>query len=513
MTGGAKDVTFYKASDELHAIARRSFDRIALVDGQNGREWSYGELNAAIDRAASHIRQHMEGRNGSLVVILPNSIDCALLFLGAIRAGVDFAPLTPQATQRDVNSWLELAKPALVIHSPMAAPLLEKTSAAKTFATQEIIATGSLDWLSATEVPAQHPSRAATMLLYTSGTTGTPKALAFDCDRLWSSGRAFLAEHDFVDAQSRFWNILPMSYLGGTYNLTMLPLSIGASVVVSDAFSGKSFIGFWSNIERFGINTLWLVPTIVRGLLALEKVGGPRRKTGVRASFLGTSSIDQQTKQAFERAFGFCLVENFALSETTFLTSETVGSRLRKPEGRTGTTLPYVSLRLKADAEHTDEGVGEIEVKTPFLFLGYMQADGSVDLPLSDDGYFRTGDIGKRDADGDLVHLGRTRDIIKKGGYFVVLTELERLALELGHVSEAAAVPVAHAFYGEDSALCLILKPDAPADTAAQVRAHLQTNLPSYKWPSSVQVVAEFPRTASGKVKKALLAQELAARK
>ena len=254
-----------KASDELHAITRRTPNKVALIDGVSGREWCYGELDAALDRVAHYLKAAVKGKSGSLVTILPNSIDAVLLFLGCIRAGIDFAPLTPQATQRDLTSWLELVKPALIIHSPVVAPLLSKLDGISNFPTQEIIANGELGWLEVVHVPPQHPLRSSQMFLYTSGTTGAPKALTFDCDRLWTSGREFLRHHDFIDATSRFWNILPMSYLGGTFNLTMLPLSVGGSTVISDTFSGKSFIGFWSNIERFGINTLWLVPAIVRG--------------------------------------------------------------------------------------------------------------------------------------------------------------------------------------------------------------------------------------------------------
>ena len=226
---------------------------------------------------------------------------------------------------------------------------------------------------------------------------------------------------------------------------------------------------------------------------------------------MGTASIDTETKRKFESTFGFPLLENFALSETTFLTSETLGSRLRKSGAGVGHPLPYVNIRLHRDPEQ-DEGIGEIEIASPFVFVGYLQPNGQVENPAIEDGFLRTGDIGRFDADGDLVHLGRTRDIIKKGGYLVMLTEIERVALEHEFVREAAAVPVVHPFYGEDSALALILKADVPEDAAVQIRNYVQANLPAYKWPGKFEVVDDFPRTASGKVRKAVLADDLGKR-
>ena len=113
-----------------------------------------------------------------------------------------------------------------------------------------------LAWLPATANKPARPARSGRLLLKTSGTTGEPKAMVFDINRLWSSGCAFLRHHDFIDADARFLNNLPMSYLGGLFNLGLIPLAVGGSFVVAQPFSGTSFLSFWQNVEHFGINVL-----------------------------------------------------------------------------------------------------------------------------------------------------------------------------------------------------------------------------------------------------------------
>jgi acyl-CoA synthetase (AMP-forming)/AMP-acid ligase II len=485
----------------------------ALIDGESGTALSYADLDALTARAAAYLQEHGATPERPVVAVMPNAMDTLVLFLGALRAGVDFAPLTCQTTTRDLSAWLDLVKPAVCLYTLASSDVVETT---RTDVPRiSIVPNARFEWLASTQAkPLYDSGRASRLLLHTSGTTGEPKVLAFDGDRLWSSGRAFARHHDFLAADCRFFNILPMSYLGGLYNLCLLPLSVGASVAVGDAFSGRSFISFWNDLERLEVNVLWLVPTIMRGLLSLTRRTKSRGtelvRSEIRACFAGTAPIDLATKQGFEQEFGIPVLENFALSETTFITSETLGSRFRRKEGTVGEVLPYVSVRTTPTHDDEDEEVREIEVKTPYLFLGYLRADGNVELPETPDGYFRTGDLGELVGDGTLRFQGRTRDIIKKGGYLVSLREIEVVAESHPLVDEAVAVPVTHDFYGEDYVLACRLSPDAdPKEALADIRIWLNGNVAQYKWPGKIIQRDDFPRTPSGKVRKRLLSEEL----
>ena len=497
---------------------RRLFDTQpaapALIDGRSGTVLSYADLDALSARASAWLASQGASPERPVVAVLPNAVDTLVLFLGALRAGIDFAPLTCQTSARDLAAWLKLVNPAVCVYSLSSSEVVEASDSG--VPRISIVPNASFDWLEGV-APAALPGteRAARLLLHTSGTTGEPKVLVFDADRLWSSGRAFARHHDFLGADCRFYNILPMSYLGGLYNLFLLPLGAGASVAVGDTFSGRSFISFWSDLERLEVNVLWLVPTIMRGLLTLTRRTKSRGtdlvRNEIRACFAGTAPLDLATKQGFEDEFGIAVLENYALSETTFITSETLGSRYRRQEHSVGEALPYVSVQTQAARDGADaEGPREFEVHTPYLFLGYLDADGKVELPETPDGFFRTGDLGQITAENTLLYLGRTRDIIKKGGYLVALREIEVLTEQHPLVEEAVAIPVEHEFYGEDYVLaCRLGDGSDPKDALAEVRIWVNENVAQYKWPGKLVQRDDFPRTPSGKVQKRLLSEEL----
>ena len=261
----------------------------------------------------------------------------------------------------------------------------------------------------------------------------------------------------------------------------------------------------WSDIERFDINAVWLVPSILRGLLTLhERTSGKHDSTykKIKFAFLGTAPIDEDTKENAESAFGFPILENFALSETTFLTSERVTRQPFDTRG-VGSVLPYVDVRIVPNGETNDPEIGEILVRTPFLFSGYLQNDGAINLDLDQDNYWPTGDIGKFAEDGHTLLLkGRKRDIIKKGGYMISLNEVENVTRRYKDVEDAAAISVPHTFYGEDIALFVTLKTSSWGPDESDIRVWLSQNLAKYKWPSTVKIIDELPRTKSGKVQK-----------
>ncbi|MBW1845121.1 MAG: acyl--CoA ligase, partial [Deltaproteobacteria bacterium] len=222
----------------------------ALIDARSGTLWTYSDLASLTDRAAAFLAANGAGEGKTVVTLLPNSVDTLVLFLGALRAGVHVAPLSPQAKARDIRSWFELVDPALCVHTASAQAVVDETGALPKPQQAVIDTGGQLDWLEPASaiVPASTSRDPSRLFLYTSGTTGEPKALVFDSDRLWAASRAFAMHHEFLDSDSRFFNILPMFYLGGLFNLGMIPLCLGGSVVIADAFSGRSYLRFWHEV-------------------------------------------------------------------------------------------------------------------------------------------------------------------------------------------------------------------------------------------------------------------------
>jgi len=497
--------------DDFDGFARRFRDRAALIEGRTEENFTYGEVADLVQRYRQLFENAGVQPGGTIAALIPNSVEMLACFLATIYHGYGFAPLSADSPSPEIERWLSLTAPDFVL----CADTLPKTSIDTMRAAcrlEQLTVGGNFDFLP--RDPGQHDTAPenARLFMSTSGTTGEPKAMVLDSNVLWSSGHAFSAFHGFVDESARFLNILPMSYLGGLFNLGLIPLSHGGSTVIQESFSGRSFFNFWNTVERFEVNVLWLVPSIIRGLLTMAERAKPENiaNMGIRACFLGTAPIDLETKQAFEETFGVPALENFALSETTFFTTETLSTRHRRSEGSTGEPLPYVDIGFtpisEDQSEHTAMAGQEIAVKSPFLFQGYLSTDGTIDLPLNSDGYFLTGDVGLLDDRNRLIVHGRVRDIIKKGGYFVPLSAVERLAQSHEDIYQAAAVTVSHAFFGESFELYVHPSKDVEDEWVANVFAPwLHANLAKHMWPEKIILTGEFPQTSSGKIRKHLL--------
>ena len=500
--------------DDFQRLVARAPRHVAVIDEASERSFTYADLAALLVRYIGFFEIDGRRRIRHVLSLLPNSVECLATFLATMHYGLRFAPIAPEVTPRELVSWVELIQPDLALVHDTTSEELCEALVRLGIKVHKVALDARFEWLPDGPAMSRESSEhmPGQLCVTTSGSTGDPKALLFDTDRLWASGRAFVGHHGFLDADARFLNILPMSYLGGLFNLGLIPLAVGGSVVITETFSGKIFLDFWQKVERFEVTVLWLVPTIVRGLLRLSERTGKRAPCPrVQAAFLGTAPMDLESKLRFEEVFAVPLLENFALSETTFFSSETLDTRHRRCQGSVGAFLPYAEARFRPICEDDAiAGAAEILVKTPFLFLGYLRSGGEVDLSLTSDGFFATGDLGHLAEPGDLVVDGRLRDIVKRGGYLVSLQEIESLAVQHPAVAEAAAVPIPHEFYGESLQLFLVLRDPAEERSALEaVSLWLRENLVRHKWPERIEALAGLPRTASGKIRKGELARRL----
>ena len=498
--------------DDFFRLVQKYPERHAIIDSNSLDPLviTYGELNLLLDRCVKFFQ--MKGiQSGDVILsIMPNSVETLVCFLATIRGGYSYAPLPCSASGREVEKWISLLNPKLSLISSTSKD--EQEDAIRVSGLNRIVIStdSSFRWLPESGLGIEiEKVRNPRLYISTSGSTGEPKALVIDSNRLWSSGCAFT---DYMgikkDGSLRFWNYLPMSYLGGLFNLGLIPLSVGGSVVIDEPFSGKTFLNYWQFVERYDINTLWLIPTIVKGLLELAERRREEINYGkiVRNAFLGTAPIELKTKQRFEEIFKIPLLENFALSETTFFTTERVDNISKRVEASVGEKLPYVDISFNRNLDEESGGVcSEILVKTEFSFLGYLKEDGTMQDAEDADGFIHTGDIGRLNKDGLLIIEGRVRDIIKKGGHFVSLREIETFASQHVLVKDVAAVAITHRFYGEDFELYVEFSESYNESKTKEFSLWLRSNFVKYKWPSKIIFLKEFPRTPSGKVQKHLM--------
>ena len=498
--------TFRQDFDELCGIKAQEI--MIIYDAGFGiKRFSYSDSLTYCRKYVHFFHSRGVKPGDTIVGILPNSPEAILCFFACMLEGVNYAPLPCTVKEREFNNWISIVKPALVIRKAGVADYETDTD------TVECACDGGLDWLGTDEEESRDAGQSSKIYLMTSGTTGDPKAMCISGELLWQSGQAFMENYGLTGSGIRFWNYLPMSYLGGLFNLALIPLCCGGSFVISEPFSGKTVLNFWDFVKKHSIDALWFVPSIVQGLLKIAALVGTNVHSdvceGIRVGFLGTAPVTLQQKAEFEETFGIRLYENFALSETTFLTAENNDNIRYREQGSVGEPLSYISMKL-VPIDGSDE-TGTIWVKTPYIFEGYLSKDGTVDIELDDEGYFNTKDLGHLNDDGILVLDGRDRDIIKKGGLFVSLVEVERTVKSFSGVEEAVAVPVDHDFYGESFVLYVKLagvSADAADEDIKKLHMWMIDNIVSYKIPDRILAVDDFPRTASGKIQKKRLLEE-----
>ncbi len=473
--------------------------KVAIINklSQGPHVFTYQQFDAIAKRINAFYQAHQLQPQDIILSLLPNSLEKFAVFFATVYGGYGFNPVHPDISPTELENWLQVVRPKLTIIPDNLSEENRQVLKKHQHTIVPITVDGSLSWLPSQGEGVIHAQGQPKLYLTTSGTTGRPKALVLDTNKVWASGYAFMEFHQCIDPSLRFWNFLPMTHLSGLFNLGLIPLSIGGSMVIDKPFDGRTFLDFWDTVQEHDINALWFVPSIIQGLIKLGPRVSPDKLAAiaqtVKVCFLGMAPATLASKTEFESLFGLALRDNFALTETTFFATETLANTSRRVEGSVGEIIPYTDVKI------IDK---EICVKSPYLFLGYLQADGALNQSLDKDGYFHTGDLGFLTEDGMLVINGRERDFIKKGGYFIALREIEVLMENHPLVEAAAAVKINHEFYGESYKLFIILRDPSAAGEQAQVKATLLKILTKTKWPEQIIFSTTFPKTASGKIQK-----------
>ena len=251
------------------------------------------------------------------------------------------------------------------------------------------------------------------------------------------------------------------------------------------------------------------VPTLYVRLLA-EAGLTQHACRNMRLFISGSAPLLIETFDAFRARCGHTILERYGMSETVMLTSNPYDAKHGERRGGTvGLPLPGVGLRVVGEARAlcaTDE-IGAIEVRGPNVFRGYWRMPEKTREEFTDDGWFKTGDVGRIDACGVVTIVGRSKDLIISGGYNVYPAEVESVLNELPGVQESAVIGVAHADFGEAVVAVVVARPGAALQASALIAA-LKVQIANFKVPKQLFIVAELPRNAMGKVQKNLLREQ-----
>jgi long-chain acyl-CoA synthetase len=292
-------------------------------------------------------------------------------------------------------------------------------------------------------------------------------------------------------------SVLPMFHAFGLNAVLGWAVATGATQVVEQRFEPAETLDL---IGRYGVTRLPLAPPALHALLA--RPGLREALTSVKVVLTGASTLDRDLADRFEQASGHFVHQGYGLTEASPGVTTTLGEQNPKP-GAVGRPLPNVELRIADEQGEDVEGddPGEILIRGDNLFSGYWP-DG-VDGP-DDDGWYRTGDVGFVDRDGDLFLVDRLRELIIVSGFNVFPSEVEDVLVGAPGVREVAVIGVPSEETGEAVKAFVVPEPEATVDVA-DVRAYAESRLARFKCPVEIELVANLPHSVTGKVAKGRL--------
>ena len=355
------------------------------------------------------------------------------------------------------------------------------------------------------------------LLLYTSGTTGVPKGVRLSHRAVVTGGHNTAMAHALTPGD-RALCVLPLYHINGEIVTVMGPLVSGGSVVMPHRFRASEF---WSLVMREQCTWLSVVPTIINYLLdraAREDVDGHidfLRAPGLRQLRFARSAsapLPASVQQQFERVFGVPMIETMGLTETSApILSNPLPPATRKP-GSPGT--PFGNEVQVADERGrpvADLVTGELLVRGDNVLTGYYKNDAANRSAFWPDGWFRTGDLGYRDAEGYLFITGRLKELIIKGGENIAPREVDDALYLHDSVLEAAAFGVQDDVYGQEVHACVCLRHHCHVDEHELID-HCRRHLGTFKAPSRIHFLKALPKGPSGKIQRLKLIELVAAK-
>ncbi len=495
----------------LRAAFPADLDQVAIetADTPAPLRYTWRDLDAASAMLANLLDSLDLPPSSRIAVQTDKSVEALALYLAVLRAGHVYLPLNPAYQAAEIGYFLANAEPAVVVCSGRHFSWVSKAAFAagvrNVFTLNDDRSGSLLDraaFHGTAHAPAARGSDDLAAILYTSGTTGRSKGAMLSHGNLLSNALV-LKEHWAWQPQDVLLHALPIFHVHGLFVASHGALLSGARMLWFSKFDPRAVLA------RLPEATVFMgVPTLYVRLLA-EPGLTPQVCGGMRLFISGSAPLLIETFTDWQQRSGHTILERYGMSETVMLTSNPYRPESARRGGTVGMPLPGVGLRVQGDGGHTLAAgeIGGIEVQGPNVFKGYWRMPEKTAEEFSADGWFKTGDVGLIDAAGYVRIVGRSKDLIISGGYNVYPAEIESHINEMDGVAESAVIGVPHPDFGEAVVAVVVARPGAALSGPA-IGAALKAKIANFKVPKRVDVVAELPRNAMGKVQKNLLREQ-----
>jgi long-chain acyl-CoA synthetase len=451
-------------------------------------------------RVAGLLTQYGVGPGDRVGIMLPNVPEFAAIYYGSLAAGAVVVPMNVLLKQREVAFYLRDPQAKLVFawhgFAEAASPGADEAGTECLLVRPEEFAQllAGVDPAVGVVDRSDHDTA---VILYTSGTTGTPKGAELTHANLRTNVDAVLGMWRF-GPEDVVLGALPLFHAFGQTCGLNAAIAAGSCLTVLPRFDPGRVLEI---IERDHVTVFEGVPTMYSAL-----IHHPERErfdtSSLRLCISGGASLPLEVLRNFEAAFGCPILEGYGLSETSPVASFNHPDRTRKA-GSIGTPIKGVEMAvLTEDGAEAPQGeIGEIVIRGDNLMKGYWRRPDATAEAITADGWFHSGDLARVDEDGYFFIVDRKKDLVIRGGYNVYPREVEEVVHEHPAVRECAVIGVPHAELGEEVGLAVVLKPGMHV-SESELRDFVKERIAAYKYPRQVWFLDELPKGPTGKILK-----------
>ena len=477
---------------------REHGDRVAVK--LDDLELTYEALEAGSARVAGLLAAKGVGPGDRVGLMLPNLPYFPFAFFGVLRLGAVVVPMNPLLKEREVAFHLSDSGAKVLVGWQQFADAAQ-AGAEQAGAEVLVVEPGEFEKQVAEADPveeiAERDDDDTALILYTSGTTGTPKGAELTHENLRSATQISV---DLVDSgpETVTFGALPLFHVFGLTSGLNSSVRVGACLTLLPRFDPAKALEI---VQRDKVTTFLGVPTMYAAMLHQD--GSESYDTSsLDLCVSGGAAMPVEILRGFEEAFDCKILEGYGMSETCAIASFNRPDRERKP-GSIGIPVPGVEMKVvDADGNEVPQGeVGEILIRGPVVMKGYWNRPDATAETIDEDGWLRSGDMASIDEDGYFFIVDRKKDMIIRGGFNVYPRELEEVLYEHPAVAEAAVIGLAHESLGEEVGAAVALKPGEEA-SVDELRAFVKERVAAYKYPRVVWITDTLPKGPTGKILK-----------
>jgi long-chain acyl-CoA synthetase len=486
-------------------------DKLFLFSEADKRQFTYKQFEDAIMRTARMLDARGVRKGDVVSLLLPNSVEYVIAYFACWQIGALAGPINSLLKSQEIAYVISNSEArALLVNSeflPVIETIRDELNTLQAIVIFDNEADATREEINAADPTAEIDAEHEAIIIYTSGTTGKPKGCLLTHGNVIANARQISSWLGFT-AQDRLLTVMPLFHMNAVSVTTMSALYAGGSTVVSQKFSASRF---WQIISEYQITSFGSVATMLSMLLSTYPDGVPEglRTDQLRFAMCGSAPVPAEVLRRFEETFNCLVIEGYGLSESTCRSTFNPPDQRRRP-GSCGVPIGN-EMRVvdEEDREVPDGELGEIVLRGENILKGYYKNE-TANTTAFRNGWFHTGDIGYRDADGFFYIVDRKSDMIIRGGENIYPREIDEVLYQHRDIAAAAAVGVKDELYGEEVAAVVVLKPGANT-TAQELIDYCKARLADFKCPKTVHFVEDIPKGPTGKLLKRELAKMLSA--